>query len=114
MVSDCITHTPDIGMARCTIAVADITASSVLNSDSYPKYARLGNTKGWIADDKDKHPWMQVNLHTTTNITAIATQGVVYKNKQYFIKSYYLSHGDDGNKWVNYTIQGMTKVHVSL
>ncbi|XP_068720403.1 receptor-type tyrosine-protein phosphatase delta-like [Montipora capricornis] len=53
---------------------------------------------------------MQVNLHAAITITAIATQGFVYRDKQYFIKSYYLSYGDDGNNWVNYTIQGMTKV----
>ncbi|XP_068719606.1 cell adhesion molecule DSCAML1-like [Montipora capricornis] len=106
---DCINQTPDLGMAKGTIADADITASTILNSDSRPKFARLNNSKGWIAD-KDKHPWMQVNLHTAINITAIATQGVVYRDKQHFIKSYYLSYGDDGNNWVNYTIQGMTKV----
>ncbi|XP_068704192.1 EGF-like repeat and discoidin I-like domain-containing protein 3 [Montipora foliosa] len=107
---DCINQTPDLGMAKGTIADADITASSTLNSDSRPEFARLGNSKGWIADDNDKHPWMQVNLHAAINITAIATQGFVYRDKQYFIKSYYLSYGNDGNNWVNYTIQGMTKV----
>ena len=96
-------------MATGTIADADITASSVLNSDSHAKFARLGKSKGWIANDGDKHPWMQVNLHTTMNIIAIATQGVVFRSKQYFIKSYYLSYGDDGKNWVNYPIQGMTK-----
>ena len=110
LVSDCINQTPDLGMARNSIADADITASSTLNSDSLPKFARLNNSIGWIADDGDKHPWMQVNLQTPINITAIATQGVVFKSKQNFIKSYYLSYGDDGNNWVNYTIQGMTKV----
>ena len=102
LVSDCINQTPDV----------DITASSALNSNSYPKFARLRNSKGWIADDSDKHPWMAVNLHTAINITAIATQGVVYKGNPYFVESYYLSYGDDGQNWVNYTIQGMTKVSV--
>ncbi|XP_068703646.1 contactin-4-like isoform X2 [Montipora foliosa] len=97
---DCINQTPD----------ADITASSALNSNSYPKFARLRNSKGWIADDNDKHPWMGVNLHTAINITAIATQGVVYEGYPYFVESYYLSYGDDGQNWVNYTFQGMTKV----
>jgi len=41
----------------------------------------------------------------------LATQGLVFKDKNAFIRSYYLSHGDiKGTNWMNYTIQGKTKV----
>ena len=96
----------DLGLARGTIPDSDITASSVLNSDSHPYYARLGNHKAWIP--YDNHPWIQVNLQKVTNITAIATQGFQSDRiPSSYVTWYYLSYGDDGNAWVNYTIQGV-------
>lgn len=98
-------------MASGAIPDSDITASSVMNSDSYAKDARLGNKKAWTADHTfDKHPWIQVNLQKGMNITAIALQGL----EGSYITRFYLSYGDDGNTWMNYTVQGKTKVSFSL
>ena len=97
-------------MASGTIPDSDITSSPVMNSDSYAHYARLGNNKAWTADESDKHPWIQVNLQKGMNITAIAVQGL----KGSYITRFYLSYGDDGNNWMNYTVQGKTKVSFFL
>ena len=94
-------------MANSIIPDGDITASSILKSDSAAFHARLGNTKPWIPDSNDKHPWIQVNLRYTRNITAVATQGF----QGSFVKLYYVSHGDDGRNWKNYTVQGTIKVY---
>ena len=99
-------------MARGTIPDNDITASSVTNSDSYAHYARLGDKKAWVPDTIDKHPWIQVNLPKGMNITAIAVQGL--KGSGRYITRFYLSYGDDGNTWMNYTVQGETKVSLLL
>ena len=98
-------------MARGTIPDGDITSSSVQNSNSYAYYARLGNKKAWTADKFDKHPWIQVNLQKGMNMTVIAVQGL--KGSGY-IARFYLSYGDDGNNWMNYTVQGKTKVSLLL
>ena len=98
-------------MARGTIPDNNITASTVMNSDSYAHNARLGNREAWTADTLDKHPWIQVNLQKGMNITAIAAQGL--KGSGY-ITRFYLSYGDDGNAWMNYTVQGETKVSLLL
>ncbi|KAL9973643.1 hypothetical protein ACROYT_G020124 [Oculina patagonica] len=97
--------TPELGMAKGAIPDSDITASSALNADSSAFHARLGNTKAWIPSSNDKNPWIQVNLKYTRNITAVATQGF----QGSFIRWYYLSYGDDGRNWKNYTVQGTIK-----
>ena len=106
-ISDC----SDLGMARGTIPDNDITASTVYNSDAYPQFARLGNNRTWTADPTDKNPWIQVNLQKGMDITAIAVQGL--KGRGY-ITGFHLSFGDDGNTWMNYTVQGETKVSFFL
>ena len=113
MFSECANKTSALGMANGTITDSDITSSSVLNS-SYAKFARLGRGKAWIPTNTDGHSWIQVNLQRLINITGLATQGLVFKDKNAFIRSYYLSHGDiNGTNWMNYTIQGKTKVSLS-
>ena len=94
-------------MAKGSIPDKDITASSELDSDSSASNARLGNTKAWIPRSNDQHPWIQVNLQYRRNLTAIVTQGF----NGSFVKSYYVSYGDDGNNWTNYTVQGTIRVN---
>ena len=95
-------------MAKGSIPDKDITASSELDSDSSASNARiLGNAKAWIPSSNDQHPWIQVNLQYRRNLTAIVTQGF----NGSFVKSYYVSYGDDGNNWMNYTVQGKIRVN---
>ena len=97
-------------MSKGIIPDRDITASSALNSDSAAFHARLGNAKAWIPSSNDKHPWIQVNLQYSRNITAVTTQGF----QGSFVKLYYVSHGDDGRNWKNYTVQGTIQVSTVL
>ena len=99
--------TPAVGMAKGSIPDKDITASSELDSDSSASNARLGNTKAWIPSSNDPHPWIQVNLQYRRNLTAIVTQGF----NGSFVKSYYVSYGDDENNWMSYTVQGKIRVN---
>ena len=94
-------------MAKRRIPDRDITASSALDADSSAFHARVKNTKAWIPSSNDKDPWIQVNLQYGRNMTAIVTQGF----NGSFVKSYYVSYGDDGSNWMNYTVQGKLKVH---
>ena len=94
-------------MAKGSIPDKDITASSELDSDSSASNARLGNTKAWIPSSNDPHPWIQVNLQYRRNLTAIVTQGF----NGSFVKSYYVSYGDDENNWMSYTVQGKIRVN---
>ena len=100
----------DLGMRRGTIPDSAITASSAQNSDSNAYYARLNNTKAWVPDPNSKSAWIQVNLQYMRNITGIATQGF----QGSYVKQYYVSYGDDGTNWRNYTEQGTVKVSCSL
>jgi len=95
-------------MANGSVPDGDITASSALDSDSSAFHARVRNTKAWIPSPNDKHPWIQVNLQYRRIMTAIVTQGF----NGSFVKSYYVSYGDDGINWTNYTDQGNIKVVV--
>lgn len=82
----------------------NLWASSAMNSDSYPSYARLNNNKAWVADDEE--PWLQVKLNQKRYITAIATQGF----RGSFVRLYYLSYGMNTKNWTVYTVQGRRKV----
>ena len=93
-------------MAHGIIPDSDITASSALNSDSSAFHARLGNTKAWYPNANDKYPWIQVNLKYARNIKALVTQGF----QSSFAKWYYVSYGDNGRNWKNYTVQGKIRV----
>ena len=99
-----------VGIARASIPDGDITASSELNSDSSAFHARFGNTKAWIPSSNDKHPWIQVNLQYERNLTGIVTQGF----NGSFVMSYYVSYGEDGINWMNYTVQGKIKVFIRI
>ena len=101
---------PDLGIARSSIPDSDITASSELDQNSKAYHARLGYTKAWVPGSNDKHPWIQVNLQYRRNITAITTQG--FQPLSSYVKSYYVSYGDDGVNWMNYTVQGTIKVRI--
>ena len=57
------------------------TASSQMNANYAPKYARLnyknadGDFGGWCPQKNDLEQWLQIDLGKVSKITAIATQG---------------------------------------
>ena len=52
-----------------------ITASSSLNSNRAPSYARLDGPKAWCSAPADNSSYIQILLEEETLITAIETQG---------------------------------------
>ena len=99
-------------MESGSIPDSDVTASSALNSDSYASNARLNNKAAWVADwpRRDEHPWLQVKLQRRRKIAVIATQGFKGSRVSGFVRWYYVSYGDNGSYWRNYTVQRKLKV----
>ena len=55
---------------------------------------------GWCAKDSDNHPFLQVNLKTSTVITALATQGLPLRDNSAL--RYKLNYSCDGKVWFEY------------
>lgn len=47
-------------------------------------------------------------------ITAIATQGNAYVQRDSRLKEYYIQYSDDGSSWKDYTYQGQRKARICL
>ena len=72
-----------LGMESKFISDAQISASSQLNDDRAPAYARLhsqtvtdGKNGGWSACKNDLYQWFQVDLGSKVIVTRVATQGI--------------------------------------
>ena len=73
MTGDC---NYELGMQNGMIEDDSITASSSLNPDSAPFYARLDRAGGaWCSAPTDKTPFIQIELEEEKSIRAIKTQG---------------------------------------
>ena len=94
-------------MQNGIIEDASITASSSLNPDSAPFYARLDRAGGaWCSAPTDNTPFIQIELDEEKVVTAIKTQGSLRETRwvtKFEIK--YLSQWqwttyvkDDGNE----------------
>lgn len=47
-------------------------------------------------------------------ITAIATQGNAYVERDSRLKEYYIQYSDDGSNWKDYTYEGQRKARIRL
>lgn len=65
---------------------------------------------GWCAKDSDNHPFLQVNLKTSTVITALATQGLPLRDNSAL--RYKLNYSCDGRVWFEY--QDGKVIHFTL
>ena len=65
---------------------------------------------GWCAKDSDNHPFLQVNLKTSTVITALATQGLPFRDNSAL--RYKLNYSCDGKVWFEY--QDGKVIHFTL
>ena len=65
---------------------------------------------GWCAKDSDNHPFLQVNLKTSTVITALATQGLPLRDNSAL--RYKLNYSCDGKVWFEY--QDGKVIHFTL
>lgn len=106
-----------LGLESKQISDSQLTASSSwMSTKKYgPQQARLNNRvwpQGWIADSKDKDPWLKIKLNGRHIITGIATQG--YGNQLFneWVKSYIMSWYDPKHRgYVNYHEEGNDKVN---
>uniref|UniRef100_A0A7N6AU89 Contactin associated protein 2 n=1 Tax=Anabas testudineus TaxID=64144 RepID=A0A7N6AU89_ANATE len=83
------------------------TSSSVFSSGYTPGYAKLnrrGGAGGWSPLDSDHYQWLQVDLGSRKQISAIATQGR-YSSSDWMTR-YRLLYSDTGRNWKPYHQDG--------
>jgi len=91
-----------LGMTNRTIIPDEkITASSSLNANSFPFFARLrGRGEGaWCSAPSDNTPYLQIELDKEKTITRIITQGSYHKLR--WVTGLQLKYLTEG-KWVPY------------
>uniref|UniRef100_A0A8C6MEU5 Contactin associated protein 2 n=1 Tax=Nothobranchius furzeri TaxID=105023 RepID=A0A8C6MEU5_NOTFU len=83
------------------------TSSSVFSSGYAPGYAKLnrrGGAGGWSPLDSDHYQWLQVDLGSRKQVSAIATQGR-YSSSDWTTQ-YRLLYSDTGRNWKPYNQDG--------
>ena len=72
---------------------------------NFRSFSSLGGSLGaWCSDDTDDDQWFQIDLLTTMNVSAVATQGFGYGGN--WVTQYSLNYSCDGVRWFPYTLQG--------
>uniref|UniRef100_A0A3Q3NKW7 Contactin associated protein 2a n=1 Tax=Mastacembelus armatus TaxID=205130 RepID=A0A3Q3NKW7_9TELE len=98
---------------KCDEAIASplphtaFTCSSVFSSGYTPGYAKLnrrGGAGGWSPLDSDHYQWLQVDLGSRKQVSAIATQGR-YSSSDW-MTWYRLLYSDTGRNWKPYHQDG--------
>ena len=82
-----------------------------------PRKGRLGNDRAWCSDIEDPGvEYFEIDLKRVRHVSAIATQGVKYVFKEYYVKTYALEYSYDGTQWYQYkqNIAGTYKEKVCL
>ena len=81
-----------------------MTASSTYEDPWYhPAFGRLNGNRGdgWCAKESSRDDeWLQVDLGTTIEVCAIATQGDVSGNE--WVTDFKLSYSSDAQTWTTY------------
>ncbi|XP_071121965.1 uncharacterized protein [Mytilus edulis] len=100
----------DIGLSNGIVRDELITASSSRNYLSQPERARLWLnasapiygplTGGWVADDTDMAPYIQVNLEDAYKITKVHLQG--QQDEPNWVESFQITFSNDGSVWTLY------------
>lgn len=83
------------------------TSSSVFSNGYAPGYAKLnrrGGAGGWSPLDSDHYQWLQVDLGSRKQVSAIATQGR-YSSSDWTTR-YRLLYSDTGRNWKPYLQDG--------
>ncbi|KAI7792786.1 putative contactin-associated protein-like 2, partial [Triplophysa rosa] len=83
------------------------TSSSVFTGGYAPGYAKLnkrGGAGGWSPLDSDHYQWLQVDLGSRKQVTAVATQGR-YSSSDWTTR-YRLLYSDTGRNWKPYHQDG--------
>ena len=99
-----------LGIENGRISDVAMTSSSILDTSSFPHYARLRNQSGncaWIPAKTDvASPWIQIDIGKLTNVSAVATQGSCSGNQ--WTKSYVIMYSKNGEDWKQYGKQRNT------
>ncbi|XP_040921380.1 contactin-associated protein-like 2a [Toxotes jaculatrix] len=99
--------------SKCDEALASslphtaFTSSSVFSNGYAPGYAKLnrrGGAGGWSPLDSDHYQWLQVDLGSRKQVSAIATQGR-YSSSDWTTR-YRLLYSDTGRNWKPYHQDG--------
>ena len=99
-----------LGIQDGRIPSSNISASSYLDRNFLPSYAKLFNKDrgGWCALKQDKNQFIQVDLGSVFTISGISTQG--YQSYRDWVTSYKIVYKDENDVWKDYTIFGTAKV----
>ncbi|XP_034154116.2 contactin-associated protein-like 2 [Pangasianodon hypophthalmus] len=106
-------HAASPSTQKCDDALATplshsaFSSSSVFTTGYAPEYAKLnrrGGAGGWSPLDTDHYPWLQVDLGSRKQVTAIATQGR-YSSSDWTTR-YRLLYSDTGRNWKPYHQDG--------
>jgi len=102
-----------LGLASGSIKDSQVSASTVMSEWLLPSAGRLHNTMSsssfgaWCAGDIDTDQWLQIDLLTTTNVSAVASQGVeIMGDGGHWVTQYSLNYSCDGVKWFQHRFQG--------
>ena len=99
-----------LGMENKTIPDGNLTSSSVLNSGTPAKNARLRYSAGgpWCAAESDSAPYLQVDLGSLHVVCAVATQG--NSKADQWVETYQLQSSTDETTWTDYKEGGQVRV----
>ena len=99
-----------LGMENKHIPDGRLTSSTVLNSGTPAKNARLRYSAGgpWCAAESDLAPYLQVDLGSPHVVCAVATQG--NSKADQWVETYQLQSSTDGTTWTDYKEGGQVRV----
>ncbi|XP_072178152.1 uncharacterized protein [Diadema setosum] len=83
-----------LGMASGVIADAQITASSYLDAEHMPHFARLGNSSSWMPALNDPQPHIEIVFPSRMIFTGLIVQGEGV-NDGAFVESFYVLYRND-------------------
>ncbi len=102
-------------MRNGLISDSQISASSEWRVNHGPSNSRLfyaphnGRTGSWSSKKNDINQWLQVDFMRPTVIVGVSTQGRAGYTQ--YVKTYTLSHSQDGVSFQAYTPHGLLKVN---
>lgn len=106
-----------LGLKSGFIKDAQLEASSSLSDFMLPSAGRLHNTLSfnsfgaWCSGETDTDQWFQIDLLVTTNVSAVASQGLeVMGNGGHWVTQYSLNFSCDGVRWFSHWFQGRSMV----
>ncbi|XP_068726466.1 uncharacterized protein [Montipora capricornis] len=103
-----------LGMEDQRILSGQLRASSVYNYNQGPDRGRLNQfaahsrTGGWMAKNRDKNQWYQIDLEQTSIVKGIATQG--RRGAHYWAITYQLSYSQNGAQFKTFVSFGRVKL----